>query len=51
MAEATTDLIYEVLKSIQTRLNVMEAAQAEMRESLMQTREGLHRIEGHLLRI
>lgn len=51
MTEVTNDLIYEVLKAIQSRLCVIEAKLTELRENDIQTREGQNRLEAGLLRI
>lgn len=51
MAEATSELIFEILKQIQNRLGVMDAKLTELRESQLQTREGQNRLETGILRI
>ena len=48
MAEVTNELIYEVLKSIQNRLDKLETGQRDIKEELIAVRLHQHAAQGEL---
>lgn len=50
MTKVTNELIYEVLKDIQSRLGNVERDMKELKTGQLNIRKDIHRLDGHILR-